>query len=482
MALALLPAFGGAPLRTAAAANPAAVAAGPWASAWMGGDSTVASVTMRDVRTMIGMGTGTTAAGLTGAGVGIALIDTGVAPVPGLTAGQIVNGPDLSFESQSGALRYLDTYGHGTHMAGIMVGNGSTDADSVGLAPKAKLTSIKVGTASGAVDATQVMAAIDWVVQHRRDDPAYPIRVINLAYGAGGYPTHLTDPVMAAAEYAWRAGIVVVAAAGNGGHTKLANPAKDPFVIGVGSAATAGTATNADDTVSTFTSGIYQTITFCVVAPGEGIVSLRDPGSSIDEAYPAARQGESLFRGSGTSQATAVTAAAVALLLQARPTLTPNDVKQVLVASASSTKDGRAMLNVNRAIATPVPAYVPRTQYSTGDGLLDDSRGTSRVVSGGAALNGQRDIFGSFNAPAWAYQSFRGAAWQGGVWMGRRFAADGWTGTSWAARTWGPAAWTGTSWSGESWADPAWQGRYWSGRYWSGGPWEGRYWSSDDWG
>jgi serine protease AprX len=448
----------------------------------MGGETNVVSATMADVRNMIGLGPTTYAANLTGAGVGIALIDTGVAPVPGLSAGQIVNGPDLSFESQSGALRYLDTYGHGTHMAGIMVGNGSADPTSRGLAPGAKLTSIKVGTASGAVDATQVIAAIDWVVQHRRDDPAYPIRVINLAYGAGGYPTHLTDPVMAAAEYAWKAGIVVVAAAGNGARTKLSNPAKDPFVLAVGSAATYGTATTADDTVSTFTSGVYQTITFSIVAPGEGIVSLRDPGSSIDLAYPSARQGESLFRGSGTSQATAVTAAAVALLLQARPTLTPNDVKQVLIASASSTKDGRAMLNVNRAVSTPVPAYTPRTLYSTGDGLLDDARGTSRVVSGSTALSGQRTIFGPLNTAAWAQRSIAGTAWYGGVWMGYRFAADGWTGTSWASRTWGSAVWAGATWSGESWIDPAWSGRSWSGRSWSGGGWASRYWSSDDWG
>jgi serine protease AprX len=448
----------------------------------MGGESSVVSATMTDVRNMIGLGPTTAAAKFTGAGVGIALIDTGVAPVPGLSAGLVVNGPDLSFESQSGALRYLDTYGHGTHMAGIMVGNGTADPNSLGLAPKAKLTSIKVGTASGAVDATQVIAAIDWVVQHRRDDPYYPIRVINLAYGAGGTPNHLTDPVMAAAEYAWRAGIVVVAAAGNGPHTKLSNPAKDPFVLSVGSAATYGTATNADDTVSTFTNGTNQTITFSVVAPGEGIVSLRDPGSSVDQAYPTARQGDSLFRGSGTSQASAVTSAAVALLLQARPTLSPDDVKQLLVASATPTKDGRAMLNVNRALGMAVPAYTPRTLYSTGDGLLDDSRGTSRVVSGSTALSGQNTIFGPLNTAVWASRSSTASAWYGGVWMGYRFAGDGWTGSSWASRTWGAATWTGLTWSGESWIDPAWEGRSWSGRSWSGGGWESRYWSSDDWG
>src|SRR5204862_7162184 len=99
-----------------------------------------------------------------------ALIDAGVVPVPGLPAAQIVNGPDLSFESQSDKLRYLDTFGHGTHMAGIIVGNDSS-VGLKGIATKAKLTSVKVGSAGGVVDVSQLLAATDWVVQHRNDDP-----------------------------------------------------------------------------------------------------------------------------------------------------------------------------------------------------------------------------------------------------------------------------------------------------------------------
>ena len=182
----------------------------------MGTTTSFPTTTLADVRTIIGASSGA-AAKLTGAGVGIALIDTGVAPVPGLPATQIVNGPDLSFESQSPDLRYHDTYGHGTHMAGIMVGN-DAPTGNVGIAPEAKLTSIKVGTSNGAVDVSQIIAAIDWVVKHRNDDPANPIRVINLSYGAGGIPALLDRPAaFASVEQAWKAGIVVVAAAGNTG-------------------------------------------------------------------------------------------------------------------------------------------------------------------------------------------------------------------------------------------------------------------------
>src|SRR4051812_29527481 len=217
-------------------------------------------------------------------------------------------------------------------MAGIIVGN-DTATGTKGIAPRAKLTSIKVGTANGAVDVSQMIAAIDWVVSHRNDDPANPIRVMNLSYGTGGMPDYWADPVQFAVEQAWKAGIVVVAAVGNSGG-QMSDPATDQFVLNAGSAATQGTVSPADDTISTFTSLTYSggaNRRTDVLAPGEAIVSLRDPGSNIDRSYPGARVGTTLFRGSGTSQATAITSAAVALLLQGRPSLTPDQVKNLLM-------------------------------------------------------------------------------------------------------------------------------------------------------
>src|SRR5690349_6856353 len=124
---------------------------GRWSGLWMAsGTATTTPTTLASVRTIIGASSGT-AATLTGKGVGVALIDTGITPVAGLPAAQVVNGPDLSFESQAPALSYLDAYGHGTHMAGIIVSNDPATG-SKGIAPGAKLTSVKVGTANGAVD------------------------------------------------------------------------------------------------------------------------------------------------------------------------------------------------------------------------------------------------------------------------------------------------------------------------------------------
>src|SRR4051794_18057064 len=164
--------------------------------------------------------------GYTGKGVGVALVDTGMVPVEGLTSGNVVNGPDLSFEGQSADYRYLDTFGHGTHMAGIIAGRSSAGPQLDGVAPDVKLTSIKTATSDGAVDVSQIVAAVDWVVQHRNADPANPIRVLNLSYGTDGTQDYRVDPLIHAVENAWRAGIVVVVAGGNQGiGAKLDNPA-----------------------------------------------------------------------------------------------------------------------------------------------------------------------------------------------------------------------------------------------------------------
>ncbi|MET7419683.1 S8 family serine peptidase [Dactylosporangium sp. NPDC005555] len=460
---------------------------GGWAAgAWLGGSTGSGGTTLASVRQSINASTGA-AASLTGAGVGIALIDTGVAPVAGLPASQIVNGPDLSFESQDPNLRYLDTYGHGTHMAGIIVGN-DPSTGTVGIAPKAKLTSIKVGTANGAVDVSQIIAAIDWVVAHRNDDPANPIRVINLSYGTGGTPNSWTDPVQFAVEQAWLKGIVVVAAAGNEGNNDIvvSDPASDPAVIAVAASSTKGTATVTDDDFASFTTigGSNRSVDF--VAPGESIVSLADPGSNVDLSYPSAKVGTTLLRGSGSSQAAAVTSASVALVLQARPTLTPDQVKTVLNTSASfvsglaMTRNIRA-LNVNAALASQ-NTYATGWNRSTGNGKLDDARGSSRVVRDNVPLSGDNSVWGPFSPAAWAPRSAAATSWSGGTWMGSRIAGDGWTGTSWASKTWAAATWTTKPWTGAStWTDPDWAGHYWSGHYWSGHYWSGHYWSSDGW-
>ncbi|MBV8527355.1 MAG: S8 family serine peptidase [Candidatus Dormibacteraeota bacterium] len=444
--------------------------------------------------------------GATGQGVGVALIDTGVTPVRGLNGdGQVWNGPDLSFDSQNPELTQLDEFGHGTHMAGIIAGNdtyraGTTYAGNAsqftGVAPDSHIINVKAGDENGVVDVSQVLAAIDWVVQHR-NDPGVNIRVLNLSFGTDSVQSYVLDPLAFAAETAWHDGIVVVAAVGNGGNStpSVNDPSNDPYVIAVGAADTQGTLTTSDDTVASFSAGGNLTRTPDVVAPGVHIESLRDPGSEIDEAYGSVATVGSpprFFKGSGTSQATAVVSGAAADILSAHPSWSPDQVKYALTNSAThlngepATLQGSGEINVGRALNTapllPVLAkqtYVP----STGLGTLEGSRGTLHVISSGVTLSGEQDIFGnSFNSPAMAAAEANGASWAGGTWNGASWGGASWAGTNWQGASWGGASWAGTSWANGTWAGASWGGASWGGASWGGASWGGASWGGASWG
>ena len=171
--------------------------------------------------------------GIDGSGIDVALIDTGVAPVDGLDGkDKVLHGPDLSFEGASSEAAFLDTYGHGTHMAGIIAGK---RPGHEGVAPGARLVSVKTAGHDGITTVPQVVAAIDWVVEHRNTD-GLNIRVLNLSLGLGGVEDHRGDLLSAAVERAWNAGIFVVVAAGNSGLSQkhVDSPAIDPYVLAVG--------------------------------------------------------------------------------------------------------------------------------------------------------------------------------------------------------------------------------------------------------
>jgi serine protease AprX len=421
------------------------------------------------------------ARGVDGSGIDVALIDTGVAPVAGV--GPTINGPDLSFDSQVPGFQYLDAYGHGTHLAGIINGAGN---GVKGIAPGARVVNVKVGAANGATDVVQVIAALDWVVQHR-NDAGLNIRVIALAYGTDGTQSAALDPLAYAAEVAWRKGIVVVTAAGNTGKTApaLNNPAIDPFVIAVGASDVNGTYSSGDDTVAPFSAWGNDSRRVDVVAPGRSVVSLRDPGSYIDTNHPEGREADGLFRGSGTSQATAVVAGSVALLLDDRPELTPDQVKWILRKTAKSlpqsdeAAQGAGEIDVKRASQRKPGSDSAQTwTFSTGTGSLEAARGSLHVEMGGVVLAGEFDIFGHpWDGQSWSGQSWSGQSWSGGEWLGQSWSGQGWSGQSWSGQSWSGQSWSGQSWSGQSWSGQSWSGQSWSGQSWSGVSWSGQSWS-----
>ena len=455
--------------------------------------------------------------GYAGKGVDVALIDSGVAPVQGLTSGNVVNGPDLSLDSQEPALRYNDGFGHGTHMASIIVGRDAAEyrpsnyvdqTRFTGMAPDARLVNVKVGAADGAVDVSQVLAGINWVIENRRSGDLN-IRVINLSYGTNSRQPIASDPLAFAVEAAWKAGIVVVVSGGNDGNTQnyLGMPAQDPMVIAVGAQDPMGTMATGDDTVPAWaskgdTGGNNRFVD--LIAPGVHVLGLRAPNSMLDYDNPGARTGTRFLRGNGTSQAAAVVSGAVALYLQKYPSATPDEVKLALTQSAHSVGgakvyQGTGAIDVNNALHGAVPNNKQGSTGATGTGSLEQSRGTVHVVDyadGTTAtptvLTGEKDIFGNaFSSSSWAGKTAVGTTWQNGAWLGSGLAGDGWTGSSWASRTWSSRTWSGLSWasrtwssrtwSSRTWSGGSWDSRTWSGRTWSGAAWSSRTWSGDSW-
>ena len=442
---------------------------------------------------------------ITGRGIDVAVIDTGVAPVAGLNAaGKVINGPDLSFESQNSSTRHLDGYGHGTHMAAIVAGrdsqvsagNENDDDHFVGVAPDSRIVNVKVAAADGGTDVSQVIAAIDWVVQHRKD-AGLNIRVINLSYGTHSTQPYIVDPLAYAVENAWRKGIVVVAAAGNdGAGAGLTMPAANPYVIAVGAVDHVGTDSLEDDATTAFTNTGTTSRRADLLAPGKSVVSLRTPGSHADRGHPEGLvTGDSarrFFRGSGTSQATAIVSGAVALLLQQRPTLIPDQVKYLLKTTAdrlpgATTAQGSGVIDIKAAFEAATPSTTRARQSwpaATGTGTLEASRGDSHVMdpTTGTVLSGEVDAMGNpWDARSWHTATTAGTAWAGGTWNNRIWSGADWTGTSWTARSWHAATWTGQSWSGGDWQARSWHGDVWTSTGWSTLDLPGRSWSQDAW-
>jgi serine protease AprX len=300
--------------------------------------------------------------GITGAGVGVAVIDTGVAgDAPDFKGADgrsriVANVVTSPFAATAG-----DGFGHGTHVAGIIAGNSFSRAPKdpfygkyIGIAPESNLIAIKASDDAGNATILDVINGIAFAVDHKAD---FNIRVLNLSLSTDTPVSYKLDPLDAAVEYAWRKGIVVVAAAGNRGAASDAvkyAPANDPYVISVGGIdeqANSGQGKRADwSSVGTTQDGIAKPE---VLAPGAHIVSVLAPGSAFLQLCPNCAIGGSYFKAGGTSMAAPVVAGAAALLLQARPSLTPDQVKALLMGTdkfVPGEKTGQ--IDIERAVFT----------------------------------------------------------------------------------------------------------------------------------
>jgi subtilisin family serine protease len=388
-----------------------------------------------------------------GGGVDVAVLDSGVVPVGNLAApGRVVIGPDFSLEWRDRDLAGLDTFGHGTHVAGIIAGRDPLNGIE-GVAPDARIVSVKVAGADGATSLGQVLLALDWIHRNRAQR-GLNIRVLNVSLGVIEPEGYRRAPLAWAAERLWQDGIAVVAAAGNNGAGagSLDLPAADPFVIAVGATDSSGTDDPADDRVAEFSSR-SESRPPDLVAPGTGVVSLRVPGSTLDREFPGARVGTGYFRGSGTSQAAAVVSGLAARLIGQRPELTPDQLKFVLRAGAVDlpdpvSADGAGRIDAVRSAEVPTPSAGDARQ-AWEPAVLDmrKLRGLADArVRGPHGRVDDEDETGHGGDDVEAGNT---------VWAGRRWSGRRWSGMKWSGRRWSGMKWSGMKWSGTEWADGA---------------------------
>ena len=282
------------------------------------------------------------AEGYQGSSVTVAVLDSGVSNIYDLRSS--LSNPNESasrirqkVEFSSGSSTNVDDFGHGTHVAGIIGGNGfNSPGQYIGIAPKVNFVNVKVANSQGSATTSEVINGIQWINDNRATSG---IKVVNISMNSNLIESYSVSALDAAVEILWFNGIVVVVSAGNTGSSGLYPPANDPFVITVGAVDDKGTATTADDSLASFSSYGPTLDGFSkpdLVAPGRNIVSAMYSSSTtvLAAGHPANIVTPYYFRMSGTSMAAPMVSGAVALLLQSNPNLNPDQVKYRLKASA----------------------------------------------------------------------------------------------------------------------------------------------------
>jgi serine protease AprX len=449
-----------------------------------------------------------------GAGVTVAVVDTGVAYSDDL-AGRVVHVDASATLGSPDRFRLLeDGYGHGTFMAGLIAGDGKdSDGAYVGVAPKARILDVRVANPDGSTSLAQVLHGLDVVATTGK---VLGVKVLNLSLSSGSPLPYQVDPLTMALDALWHSGVTVVVPAGNdgGGTGTISSPGVDPTLITAGALDENGTGARKDDTVAPFSGrgpapqGVAKPD---LVAPGSHLVSLRAPFSVVDLQNPTSRIHGTYFRGSGTSMATAVTSGAIADILAVRPDLSPDGVKALLTGTAykrAGLKDpsaaGAGGLDLRAALAAAPTVPDPGTTDVAPPGpawlwdafaraVMNDNRqlalalwkqmpeeARSWIARSWIALSptARSWIDHHWDARSWiALGSGSRQDWEARYWAARSWIARSWIARSWIARSWIDENWAARSWIGDDWDARSWIARSWIARSWITDSWSGRSWS-----
>jgi len=377
----------------------------------------------------------------TGKGIGVAVVDTGIAgtlPDFRTSASNSTSRVVATVATNPYATSDNDSYGHGTHVAGIIAGN-STNRPSndplkghyVGVAPDANLVSVKVADEQGNATLLDVIYGLQFVVDNK---DAYNIRVVNLSLESTQAQSYKTDPLDAAVEAAWNSGIVVVAAAGNRGTASDAvdySPGNDPYVISVGGVDDMGTKNTIDDTVASWSSTGTTQDGYAkpdVLAPGAHIVSNLAPNSAFASMCPSCIVDGQYIRAGGTSMAAPMVAGAVADMLQLRPGLTPDQVKAAVIANGRNVQSSSLdEVSANNLAYGSIPTSNPNAGL-TPSTLIDSSTGNIDYTRS------------SWSRSSWSRSSWSRSSWSRSSWSCNcsRTASGGIDSTrsSWSRSSW----------------------------------------------
>ena len=357
-----------------------------------------------------------------GQGIGVAVIDSGVNPNGDLYTNMGVNRQvaDIRFNTDYNQSP-SDGYGHGTHVACIIGGDGSESSGKyIGVAPMANIINVKVSNDDGSAMMKDVVLGLQWVLENK---DTYNIRVVNISLNSAAAESYNTSPLDAAVEILWFNSIVVVVSAGNKGSGVVYPPANDPFVITVGAMDDKGTAAITDDKLASFSAyGNIEngSVKPDLVAPGKNIIArIVNLNMGLAGVHPANKVGSQYFRMSGTSMAAPIVSGAVALLLQDEPNLNPDQVKYRLMATANKSWAGYDSATAGAGYLDIYAAVYGTTTETANTGTLPSqllTTGSEPITWGSAGWNSAGWNTAGWNTAGWNTAGWNTAGWNSDYW------------------------------------------------------------------
>ena len=361
---------------------------------------------------------------LQGKDVTVAVVDSGIYKTKDLS-GRVKLNVNFNPSYHDGS----DRYGHGTFVAAIIAGNGNqSNGKYIGVAPKTTLLNVRIADDQGMMYESDVIDSLQWIYTNK---DKYHIRVVNLSLNSTIAQSYHTSPLDAAVEVLWFDGIVVVASAGNNGNSTLYPPANDPFVITVGATDDKGTFNKNDDTVATFSAFGTTESGFTkpdLVAPGRMIVGLlpQNDKLSMSMSHSSNRVDSTYFKMSGTSVSAPMVSGAVAILLQDEPTLTPDQVKNRLMATANKAWTGYDPASAGAGYLDIYSAVYSTTTASANTGILPSQLLTT----------GSNPI--AWNSVNWNSVNWNSVNWNSVNWNSVNWNSVNWNSVNWNSDYWGP--------------------------------------------